>query len=232
MRYISLLIFTFLFSACHSQNTTEKLDPATFQKEIEKNKDAVVLDVRTPSEFSEGYIANAINIDFRENHFSDRVKFLDLNKTYFVYCLSGGRSGEAAQFMRENGFKKVFELKGGMLSWKKNNLPLSSISKLKVADKISFDDYEKMTKSDKIVLIDFYAPWCGPCKQMMPILEELSNEYKGKATIIRINIDENKSLTSQLKIDEIPFFKLYRDGAEKGNYIGQMDKKSFIRILN
>ena len=67
---------------------------------------------------------------------------------------------------------------------------------------------------------------------MQPLLDELTTEYAGKALIFRINIDENKKLSKELGIDEIPFFKLYKGGVEKGNYIGQMDRESFIRILS
>jgi thioredoxin 1 len=66
---------------------------------------------------------------------------------------------------------------------------------------------------------------------MLPLIEEISKEYEGKAKIIRVNIDENKMLTKQLGIDEIPFFKLYKNGEEKGNFIGQLDRASFLRIL-
>ena len=134
--------------------------------------------------------------------------------------------------MRKNGFKNVFELNGGILAWKKNNLPLSTGKNPVSSDKISAADYEALIKSDKVVLIDFNAPWCGPCRQMLPMLEALTKEYQGKATIIRINIDENKELTRRLNIDEIPFFKLYRNGKEIGNYIGQMDRASLVRLLD
>jgi thioredoxin 1 len=60
----------------------------------------------------------------------------------------------------------------------------------------------------------------------------MSSQFKGKATIARINIDENKALTKKLHIDEIPYFKLYVNGEEKGNYIGELDKATFERILN
>jgi thioredoxin 1 len=62
-------------------------------------------------------------------------------------------------------------------------------------------------------------------------LEELEKEYAGKAYILRINIDENKQLQRRMGIDEIPFFKRYVNGKENGNYIGQMDKKSLVRVL-
>ena len=232
MKFIAFLLMTMTVISCQSQPSTVSLSPADFQEKITSTKNAVVLDVRTPGEFEEGAIANAVNLDFRDEHFESKAQLLDANKTYFVYCLSGGRSSSAAELMRKNGFKNVFELNGGILAWKKNNLTLSAGKNPVSSDKISAADYEALIKSDKVVLIDFNAPWCGPCRQMLPMLEALTKEYQGKATIIRINIDENKELTRRLNIDEIPFFKLYRNGKEIGNYIGQMDRASLVKLLD
>lgn len=217
--------------SCQSQSTKEKLSPQEFQKKIASVSDAVVIDVRTPEEFKGGSIFNAVNIDFNDNYFEIHTKQLDASKTYFVYCLSGGRSSSAASFMRKNGFKNVFELNGGIMAWRKADLPIVNQNKIELTYKITMENYEQITKSASVVLVDFYAPWCGPCKKMQPLLDELSKEYEGKVSIVRINIDENKKLTKNLSIDEIPFFKLYRNGNEAGNFIGQMDKNSFIRIF-
>jgi thioredoxin len=242
IRFFSTLLVLVCCFSCQSQSnnissvTTAnqqdfKLVPAAFQKTINSTKDAVVMDVRTPDEFNSGGIANAVNVDFRDKYFETRVKDMDVNKIYFVYCLSGGRSGNAADFMRKNGFKNVYELAGGMLAWNKAAMPVTQATNGPINDKINAEEYKSIINSEKIVLIDFYAPWCGPCRQMLPLIEEISKEYEGKAKIIRINIDENKMLTKQLGIDEIPFFKLYKNGEEKGNFIGQLDRASFVRIL-
>lgn len=239
--FSTLLVMVFCFS-CQSQNNDVssapnanlqdyKLSPVAFQKSINSNKNAVILDVRTTEEFSSGALANAINVDFRDKYFETRIKDMDVKKVYFVYCLSGGRSENAADFMRKNGFNNVYEMAGGMLAWNKAGLPVTQSSTAVLKDKLSAEDYKTMTNSEKIVLIDFYAPWCGPCRQMLPLIEEISMEYQGKAKIIRINIDENKLLTKQLGIDEIPYFKLYKNGEEKGNFIGQLDRPTFERIL-
>ena len=242
IKFFSTLLILVSCISCQSQNNTNpsekiadpqdyKLSPAAFQKTINETKNAVVMDVRTPDEFNSGALVNAVNVDFRDKYFETRVKDMDVNKVYFVYCLSGGRSGNAAEFMRKNGFVNVYEMAGGMLAWNKAGLPVTQSSKAPLQDKLSADDYKAMVNSEKIVLIDFYAPWCGPCRQMLPLIEQISKEYEGKAKIIRINIDENKMLTKQLGIDEIPFFKLYKNGEEKGNFIGQLDRASFVRIL-
>ncbi len=225
--FLCLVAFSF---SCQSQNKFS-LDAKAFFEKINTTEQAVVLDVRTIVEFKEGFIANAINIDYNDAGFEERINKLDKTKTYFVYCLSGGRSGSAATYMREQGFQQVYELKGGMMAWNNNQLPVVTAQKTVSSDKITSEEYEKIIRKMPVVLIDFYAPWCGPCKKIQPIVEELEKEYTGKVYILRINIDENKQLQRRLGIDEIPFFKRYINGKENGNYIGQMDKKSLVRVI-
>jgi thioredoxin len=228
----SMLMLSLIFvMSCKAQTNANVIDPVTFNEAI-KSPGVKVIDVRTPDEFAQGSISGAQNFNYRAGDFKEKITALDHAATYYVYCLSGGRSGEAARYMRENGFEKVYELKGGTLAWTKAGLPLSTKSEVTPkADQYTLDQFKQMSASDKKVLFDFYAPWCGPCKQMMPILEQIGKEYKGQVTIIKIDIDQNKDLVRTLGIDEIPFFKLFKEGKESGNYIGQMDKASFDRIL-
>lgn len=232
MRLQTLFIFLFAFLTCKSQKQNDVLDPKTFKSSWEQSKDAFLLDVRTPEEFAKGAIAFARNIDYRSSGFEAEVMKLDKKKKYFVYCLSGGRSGEAASLMRNSGFENVTELKGGILAWQKNGLPLEVKQEKNTGQGMDEATYLKMTESDKIVLIDFYAPWCGPCRRMEPLLKEVNEFYKGKASILRINIDEHPEIARKLKIDEIPFFKYYVNGVEKGNYIGELNRETFDRLLS
>lgn len=232
MRIIILLCLSLVAFFSNAQLVPEKLLSAkVFQQQIAKTIDAVIIDVRKPEEFKGGSIPKAINIDFEDDYFQLHAKQLDASKTYFIYCLSGTRSNLAADFLRKNGFKKVYELDGGMLAWRNNDLPILYQGQVDLADKISNESYQLIIKEEKVVLVDFYAPWCGPCKRMQPMLEEISRQFEGKAKIVRINIDENKKLSKRLGIDEIPFFKLYRNGKEIGNYIGELDRATFIRLL-
>ena len=79
--------------------------------------DFVILDIRTPDEFNSGRIADSINLDFYESNFASELDKLDKDKTYFVYCNSGNRSGNAMGTMRDLGFTEVYDLDGGIQAW-------------------------------------------------------------------------------------------------------------------
>ena len=93
------------------------LEPLSFKIAIENTPDAIVLDVRTPREVAEGMIGEAMVIDYRMRDFSKKVTSLDKNKTYFVYCKSGNRSAKTCMLMRNSGFERVNNLKGGWNAW-------------------------------------------------------------------------------------------------------------------
>jgi rhodanese-related sulfurtransferase len=81
------------------------------------NKNFVILDIRTPGEYRDGHIPNAVLLDFRSPVFRENLAGLDKNKTYLMYCRSGNRTGRAMDLVRELGFMRVFELRGGIKSW-------------------------------------------------------------------------------------------------------------------
>ncbi len=87
------------------------------------NPDFVILDVRTPQEFTEGHIENAANIDFYSETFRNELDNLDKTKTYLIYCRSGGRSGKALNMMAELNFMEAYNILGGITQWKAEGLP-------------------------------------------------------------------------------------------------------------
>ena len=93
-----------------------------FIEKYNTTENAVMLDVRTPAEFASGHIAPALNLDYENKNFIEEVKKLDPNKTYFVYCRSGNRSGKAIAIMKAQGIKNIYDLKGGIVSNKGINL--------------------------------------------------------------------------------------------------------------
>jgi rhodanese-related sulfurtransferase len=94
---------------------------------IEKNKDNgdfIILDIRTPEEYESGHLENAINIDFYSDSFQQELARLDKKKTYLEYCRSGGRSARALDLMKDLGFTEVYNMKGGITSWRENGYPV------------------------------------------------------------------------------------------------------------
>ena len=203
----------FLLVSCSigQGSTKTDLSPSEFSKQLKETENPTILDVRTPGEFGEGHIQNALNIDWNGASFDAQVSKLDKNKTVFVYCLSGGRSGSAASQLRSNGFKNVLELDGGMMAWRSAGLPETTDSKLVKSAGMTALEFEKLLQTDKVVLVDFYAEWCGPCKKMKPSLEAVEREMTN-VKVIRIDVDKNEELVKSFGILEIPILRVYKQG--------------------
>ena len=121
------LISAIAIAGCTATEQTQqkivKISASEAYKLIEKNRgnpDFVIIDIRTPQEFSMGHIENAININFYDPDFKQKLSKLDKDKTYIVYCRTGHRSGLAMPVFRELGFKEVYEIDGGILAWVKS----------------------------------------------------------------------------------------------------------------
>jgi rhodanese-related sulfurtransferase len=95
----------------------QNLAPAEFKAAFESADNAVIIDVRTPSEIAAGKIKGAIELDFFAPDFGQKVLALDKDKSYFIYCRSGNRSGQACMFLQMQGFANPVNLRGGMLAW-------------------------------------------------------------------------------------------------------------------
>jgi phage shock protein E len=97
----------------------ETVDSSTF-KNRSTEEERVLIDVRTPGEFSEGHIPGSVNIDFNAPTFVAEIEKLDKNEPYSIYCRSGNRSGQALELMDSLGFADVLDLQGGVISWERN----------------------------------------------------------------------------------------------------------------
>jgi rhodanese-related sulfurtransferase len=89
--------------------------------------DVQLIDVRTPGEYKEGYIKNAVNINFYDDDFVEQMSKLNKDEAVYIYCRSGGRSGNAASKLEKAGFKKVYDLNGGMTQWRKEGKPVTQM---------------------------------------------------------------------------------------------------------
>jgi len=220
MKVYVLIFFSFLsfvgINACKIAD-----QPALSAKEFKTlidSQEVTLIDVRTPQEFALGNLVGSENIDIYDNDFYTNISKLDKEKPIALYCKSGGRSDEALKILKKNGFKTVYSLKGGLLAWEKEGYKLNTVA---VSDNISSEEFTKLIHSAKVVVVDFSAVWCGPCKQLKPILDKLSETYKSKdVKIITIDVDDSKALSNQLQVSEIPLVLFYQNGKLKEQMIG------------
>lgn len=123
--FISL---TFLsLSACQSGQTKDgitTLDAKAFESKIKALDNEIIFDVRSPNEFVEGHITDALNVDWYGKYWSQVIAGMDTAKPYMLYCMSGSRSTDAAEAMKKAGFKTIYVLNGGTEAWIKAGLPL------------------------------------------------------------------------------------------------------------
>jgi thioredoxin len=98
---------------------------------------------------------------------------------------------------------------------------------------ITKENYEtEVIKSDKPVIVDVYATWCGPCQQMMPIFDELEKEHGNKYKFVKLNVDESRELAIQFGVTSIPTFVFIKNGEIKGKETGYMAKDDLLSKIH
>lgn len=180
-----------------------------------------LLDVRRSSEFNNGHIKNSLQADWTNfDQFKDRVQYLDKNKPVLVYCAAGPRSSAAAQWLRQNGYKDVQELKGGITAWRLASKPVAELVAVKQMD---LAEYTQLSKGHKTVLVDFGAEWCPPCKKMEPVLKQLQNDLKSNFKLVNVDAGIHVDVMKKLSIEAIPTFVIYKNGKETWRSKGVTD---------
>ena len=98
---------------------------------------------------------------------------------------------------------------------------------------VTSENYEsEVLKSDKTVLIDFYADWCGPCKMMSPVIDEIAEEMKETIKVGKINVDENQDLAMEYGVMSIPTIVVLKNGEVQKTFVGVTDKEEIKQALN
>ncbi|MCL5934938.1 MAG: thioredoxin [Firmicutes bacterium] len=81
------------------------------------------------------------------------------------------------------------------------------------------------------VLVDFWADWCGPCKMIAPVVEEIAGEYQGKVQVAKVNVDQNRNIPAEFKINSIPTLVMFKGGSEVERFVGFKTKKELKSIM-
>ena len=225
-----MMLFLILGTAsCNSGNSNSafaQLEARKFQETWENEKTtSVLIDVRTMEEYNGGHIESAKNIDFNGSNFESEIAKIDKEKTVFVYCLSGGRSSAAVSFLEKKGYKNVIELVGGMMAWRSEGLPETKLNSQK--ERSNFVDF---IAKNELVLVDFYADWCAPCKKMKPILNDFSN--KKIVPVLPLNADIEQQLVTKFSVINLPTLVLLKKGKEVWRGEGFHSKDQLTEIVN
>jgi thioredoxin 1 len=234
LNFILLITIATFFNSCTNGQTHSgekvNLSAQEFESKIKEHTNATILDVRTPGEYEKGHIENSINYDWNGNQFDKQIVNLDKSEPIYIYCLGGGRSAAAADMLLSNGFKHVYELTGGIMNWNAASLPVTIQSK-SVSKGMTRQQFDDLLKSDKLILVNYNAVWCAPCKKMKPYLEEISTEMADKVIIIRIDADENQKLLKELNINSIPVLQLYKNNEIIWTHSGYISKEGVVEQL-
>jgi thioredoxin 1 len=224
--------FSFMFIVSVHAQVPQNIDAKKFQ-ELTLSENGVIVDVRTSQEYSRGHIEGSTLISVSDREFVNKISLLQKNKPVYLYCLTGSRSRSAANYMAKIGFSKVYNLQRGIIDWNHCGFPTVQ-SKVTIASKsikYSEQSFQELINAKKVVLIDFHAPWCAPCKKMRPVIEKLAKEYKGKANVEKVDVEANKPITETYKVQTIPGFVLFIEGQKVWSHTGMITYDELSKTL-
>lgn len=233
MKRLVLLYTVLVFAvSCANSQAYKDVTATEFKTLIEKN-DGNIIDARSLGEFQRGYIKGAQLYNTQEPLSVQKLLLLPKNKPMYVYCYSGSRSRFMASFLTQNGFTNVYNLQRGIMEWNALGFPIEKGVAANTPQEhvMTIPQYNALLQSNSLVFIDYYAPWCAPCKQMMPMMEDLKKEYKNKIVMDKVNTDGSKELIQFLGIQGVPNLVLYKNGAVVYTHTGLVTKDELRKVF-
>lgn len=222
MKTISFIIISILMLSNNLMAQSPQHINAIKFKELTSKAGVIILDVRTPQEFSRGHIKGSTLLDIADREFVNRINLVQKDKTILLYCLTGSRSYAAANYMHSIGFKSIYNLQQGIMDWNRQGFPLEQSTQVvaSAGKTHSTETFSALLKENKLVLVDFHAVWCAPCKQMSPVVDKIAVDFKGKAKIEKIDVEANKSITAAYQVQSVPGFVIFKDGKKVWSHTG------------
>ena len=212
--FLLIRLFLILILPAYGQKPAiNQLSSKEFYKSI-NNSNVILLDVRNNHEYKNEHIKNAGQLNYYALDFRQKLLLLIKDQPVYLYCNTGYRSEKAAEILAANGYTKVYNLQRGIMEWNLKNFPVVTEPDASpdLDNKFYPDQYQTLINSDSLVFFDFYAPWCAPCLNMMPMIDSLKVEYHNRINIVKINIDASKKLIKKLKIVGVPYLVFYHKG--------------------
>ena len=225
--FFSTLLVALVFN-CTAQITTG-LNAADFSKSTAGVDSIQLLDVRTAGEYNTGHLKNSLQADWNDKkEFTRRLSFIDKSKPVYVYCLSSGRSSAAAKEMALMGYEKIYVLEGGLNAWRAANKPLEGKTN---EPQMTLSEFDAAVKSSKVILVDFGAKWCAPCKKMEPVLESLQANNSGKFKLVKVDGGKDEAVLQQNSVTVLPVFIVYKDGKQVWRRDGVATEKELAAAI-
>lgn len=234
LRFLQIfIVVTFTLTSCAQKNSDViQLGSKEFNKLV-RTKPGVLLDVRTQREFQNGHIENSGQLNYYALDFRNKLLLLPKDQPIYLYCNTGYRSDRAASYLIRNGYTMVYNLQHGLMEWELADLPVITDPNVQpdMDGKFEPDEFSQFLASNPIVFVDFYAPWCGPCRNMMPMIDSLRVEYHDRLPIIKVNADASKQLMREMKLVTVPYLALYRNGKLFFEHRGEILREELVEVL-
>ena len=224
-----LLTLVLLLAACKN-NTAGKLNLEAFNQ-IASNNNAQIIDLRPHAEFDSGHIVNAAS--FVPNS-PELDAYIDMLYKDVPVCVIGGSAEDNTKLiekLKSKGFKNINELNGGMPAWINAKLPVQKTLPKKIYpnDTISFDD---AINGDKLVMVDFNATWCKPCKMMQPSIDRVHDERSSEVIVYSIDVDKFPQYNEKYQIKGIPLVMLFKNGKTLHRSEGYLDESKINQLID